>query len=131
MNLSVTDPAILFPGISLLFLAYTNRYLTLAQVVRSLTSSSNTHDLASRRAQINNLYLRIALIKYMQACGIVAFLFCLASMVALLKDQQALGGYLFLTSLGTMGISLCLSLLEILRSGVSLRLELKRFAEEE
>ena len=127
MNLSVTDPAILFPGISLLFLAYTNRYLTLAQVVRSLTSSSNTSDLRNRRAQINNLYLRIALIKYTQALGIVAFLFCLGSMIALLYVKQSLGEYLFVASLAIMSLSLVIALVEILRSGVSLRLELKRF----
>lgn len=127
MNLSVTDPAILFPGISLLFLAYTNRYLTLAQVVRSLTSPTNTLDVSSRKAQISNLYLRIALIKYMQANGIVSFLLCLGSMVSLLQQMQALGEYLFLASLGFMALSLVLALLEILRSGVSLRLELKRF----
>jgi hypothetical protein len=127
MNLSVTDPAILFPGISLLFLAYTNRYLTLAQVVRSLTSAKNTGDLSNRRAQIANLYLRISLIKYMQACGIVAFLLCLGSMISLLYVEQSVGEYLFIGSLVVMSLSLVVALVETLRSGVSLRLELKRF----
>ena len=39
MNLNITDPAFLFPGISLLFLAYTNRYMALASIVRKLNSN--------------------------------------------------------------------------------------------
>lgn len=130
INLSITDPAILFPGISLLFLAFTNRYLTLAAVIRSLTSAEKKMDRANRQAQIANLYLRISLIKYMQACGVVAFLLCLASMLALLFEHQNVGEVLFVTSLCVMAISLILALIEILRSGVSLRLELNRYASE-
>ena len=130
MNLSITDPAILFPGISLLFLAFTNRYLTLAAVIRSITSSDKKFDRANRQAQIANMYLRISLIKYMQGCGVIAFLLCLASMMALLFSYQLLGEVLFVLSLCVMFASLILALVEILRSGVSLRLELHRYASE-
>lgn len=130
MNLSVTDPAILFPGISLLFLAFTNRYLTLAAVIRSLTSEKQPTDQINRQAQIENLYLRIELIKYMQACGVIAFLLCVLSMLALLYKQQSLGELVFIASLIIMFVSLVLALVEILRSGVSLKLELNRFAQQ-
>ena len=36
MDLSLTTPALLFPAISLLLLAYTNRFLTLANLIRDL-----------------------------------------------------------------------------------------------
>lgn len=126
MNLSITDPAFLFPGISLLFLAYTNRYLALAGIVRSLNNNIETQDIENRIKQIDSLHVRILLIKYMQAFGVVAFLFCIFSMFALISQQQNVGEILFMSSLGSMTISLLLSLTEVLKSGQSLRIELDR-----
>lgn len=126
MELSITDPAFLFPGISLLFLAYTNRYLALASIVRALNSSFDDVDGQNRVQQIESIHLRILLIKYMQAFGVVAFLFCIFSMLALLYKQQHYGEVLFIASLASMTISLLLSLTEVLKSGQSLKLELDR-----
>ncbi len=126
MNLSVTDPAFLFPGISLLFLAYTNRYLALAGIVRALNQGIDEQDIANRAKQIESIHVRILLIKYMQAFGVVAFLFCIFSMLALMSGQQRSGEVLFMGSLASMSISLLLSLTEVLKSGQSLKLELDR-----
>ncbi len=126
MTLSITDPAFLFPGISLLFLAYTNRYLALASIVRSLNTSFDDQDGENRVKQIESIHLRILLIKYMQAFGVVAFLFCIFSMFALISEQQDSGEILFIFSLVAMTISLFLSLIEVLKSGQSLKIELDR-----
>lgn len=126
MTLSITDPAFLFPGISLLFLAYTNRYLALAGIVRSLNKNIDEDDFQNRIKQIDSLHIRILLIKYMQAFGVVAFLFCIFSMFALISSQQYAGEVLFMSSLASMTISLLLSLIEVLKSGQSLRIELER-----
>jgi Zn-dependent membrane protease YugP len=126
MNLNITDPAFLFPGISLLFLAYTNRYLALASVIRTLnTLAGDTLD-ENREQQISSLHLRIQLIKFMQASGVVAFLLCVLSMLALIWNQQTTGEVLFVSSLIFMIISLLLSLTEVLKSGQSLKIELNR-----
>lgn len=126
MNLSITDPAFLFPGISLLFLAYTNRYLALANIIRALNSSVDEHDVNNRIEQIRSLHLRIVLIKYMQAFGVLAFLFCVLAMLCLMFDEQHTGEVLFVGSLVCMVLSLSLSLTEILQSGKSLKIELDR-----
>ncbi len=126
MTLSITDPAFLFPGISLLFLAYTNRYLALASIVRALNTSFNDDDSHNRVKQIKAIHVRILLIKYMQAFGVLAFLFCIFSMFALISGKQNHGEVLFMTSLVAMTISLCLSLVEVLKSGQSLKIELDR-----
>lgn len=126
MTLSITDPAFLFPGISLLFLAYTNRYLALAGIVRSLNKDINDEDASNRAQQIQSLHLRITLIKYMQAFGVVAFLFCVFAMLGLMFEQQHTGEVLFISSLAAMIISLLLSLTEVLQSGKSLKIELDR-----
>ncbi len=126
MTLSITDPAFLFPGISLLFLAYTNRYLALANIVRALNSHVHEQDSANLSKQIESLHLRIVLIKYMQALGVLAFMFCVLSMLAVMIEKQQASIVLFIGSLSCMLISLILSLAEILKSGQSLKLELDR-----
>lgn len=126
MNLSITDPAFLFPGISLLFLAYTNRYLALASIVRKL----NDHDIndinENREKQIESLHLRILLIKYMQVFGVLAFLCCVTTIMMLIFTLDKIALVLFISSLSFMMVSLLLSLTEILQSGKSLRIELDR-----
>lgn len=126
MNLNLTDPAFLFPGISLLFLAYTNRYLALANIIRSLNSNTDDRDSENRTKQIRSLHLRIILIKYMQAFGVLAFLLCVLAMMFLMFAQQNIGEALFVGSLLCMIISLSLSLTEIMKSGQSLKIELNR-----
>ena len=126
MLLNITDPAIMFSGISLLFLAYTNRYLALSSVVRTLNKDLKKDDGPNRIKQIRNLHLRIILIKYMQAFGVLSFMFCVFAMLMLFWSKQSLGEAFFITSLVTMVISLVLSLIEILMSGQSLKMELER-----
>jgi len=126
MTLSVTDPAFLFPGISLLFLAYTNRYLALASIVRELNKVDSAELSENRGKQIESLHTRILLIKYMQVFGVLAFLSCVLAMFALIFSLQNAGQILFLGSLCCMTASLILSLSEILKSGQSLRIELDR-----
>lgn len=135
MTLSITDPAFLFPGISLLFLAYTNRYLALAGIIRALNSNAplaqqDEQQQNNRARQIGSLHQRIQLIKYMQAAGVVAFLLCVLAMLALIWEQQALGEILFVGSLLFMIVSLLLSLTEVLKSGQSLKIELDRTADQ-
>jgi lipopolysaccharide/colanic/teichoic acid biosynthesis glycosyltransferase len=128
MILNITDPAIMFPGISLLFLAYTNRYLSLASVIRALNKdikNNDEHDI-NMAQQIQKLNLRIRLIKYMQAFGVLAFLFCVFSMLMLMWELQLMGEIFFVASLVAMTISLVVSLIEILKSEQSLRIELDR-----
>ena len=126
MTLNIVDPAFLFPGISLLFLAFTNRYMTLASIIRTLNTYIDKEEDANRIEQIRSLHLRIILIKYMQACGVIAFLFCIFSMLSIFLQSQTSAKTLFVSSLLFMAIALILSLIEILQSGQSLKIELDR-----
>ncbi len=126
MTLNITDPAIMFSGISLLFLAYTNRYLALANVIRTLNRDIKSQDKKNHIAQLQNLHTRTNLIKYMQAMGVISFLFCIASMIMLYWQFQHFGEISFIFSLVAMVISLIISLVEILISGGSLKMELER-----
>ena len=126
MTLNLTDPAILFPGISLLFLAYTNRYLTLAGIIRSLNQKVNEPDSTNLREQIRSLHLRVQLIKYMQASAVLAFICCISSMVSLVIASEAISASFFFASLVILMVSLLMAFTEILLSGASLRMELNR-----
>lgn len=113
--MDITTPALLFPAISLLLLAYTNRFLTLAQVIRQLHASGDRKAPIVRR-QIPGLKRRIVLIKYMQGFGVVSFLLCALAMLAFFWRATALGQALFGISIATLAVSLVLSLFEVLIS---------------
>lgn len=126
MTLNISDPAILFPGISLLFLAYTNRYLAIANIIRQLNKVIDEHYDENRELQIQGLLFRIKLIRYMQLFGILAFIFCTASISALLLDFELFGRLAFGASIASMFVSLCMSFLEVAKSGDGLRIEIER-----
>ncbi len=111
--MNLTEPAILFGSISLLLLAYTNRFLALASLVRTLNKSQ---DEVGLQQQIDNLRRRISLIKNMQAYGILSFLLCTLSMFAIFLEEVTAGEILFGVSVVVLLISLTLSLWEIVIS---------------
>jgi hypothetical protein len=124
-TLQVTTPALLFPAISLLFLAYTNRFLALAQLIRQLHANYQSigADIVVG-GQIENLRKRIVLIKVMQAFGVIAFILCSASMFLLFHGRHLAGEYVFGASILSLLISLLVSLYEILISTKAIELEL-------
>ncbi len=112
-DLSLTTPALLFPAISLLLLAYTNRFLVLSQLIRELHHQhSQTYSEITKR-QIFNLKKRLKLIKWMQIFGVFSFLLCTLSMACLFLIQIEMGAIAFGISLVSMCISLGLSLYEV------------------
>jgi hypothetical protein len=123
-NMTLTTPALLFPAISLLLLAYTNRFLTLAQVIRQLHpgKSGPVTELAMR--QLGGLKRRIGLIKLMQGFGVMSFLLCALSMFALFMELQTAGKVLFGLSLLALAVSLLVSLWEVLVSTEALNIVL-------
>ncbi|WP_269542014.1 DUF2721 domain-containing protein [Cerasicoccus fimbriatus] len=124
--IEVTTPAILFPAVSLLMLAYTNRFLALAKIVRDLAGQLIEHDDESLRRQIDNLELRLTLIKWMQALGILSLLSCLMSILAVHTELQMLGEALFGLSILLLFASLSVCLREVLLAGNALKVVLEK-----
>lgn len=122
--MNLTTPALLFPAISLLLLAYTNRFLTLAQVIRQLNASTD-RAAALVQCQLPGLKRRIALTQYMQGFGVFSFLLCALSMFALFLDAELPGKWLFGASILSLTLSLVLSLVEVLISTEALSLVVK------
>jgi hypothetical protein len=113
MELTLTTPALLFPAISLLLLAYTNRFLTLANLIRELHRSYKTNPEDVIIAQLSNLRYRVSLIRNMQIFGVLAFFGCVLSMFFLFAGQPIAGKFSFGASLLLLMVSLAISLREV------------------
>ena len=130
MDMTITTPSLLFPAISLLMLAYTNRFVTLASVIRQLSKLENASSLDIVIRQIENLRLRMSVIRLMQAFGVLSFVFCTLSMFALLLQFILPGTYLFAVSLILLVISLLFSFYEVNISNNAINIELEKFDQE-
>lgn len=131
MTLQIETPALLFSATSLILLAYTNRFLTIAQIVRGLKKNYDENHTKTILLQIKNLNLRLSLIRYMQLFGVLCLFLSVFAMFCLFFQQQILGVYLFAASLLCLLASLGISFWEISISVTALRLHLSDLEEKE
>jgi uncharacterized membrane protein YfcA len=124
MKLSLTTPAVLFSAISLLLLAYTNRFLTIAKLVRTLHTKYKENRSHIIFGQIKNLRKRIVLIRNMQIFGIISLLLCVVCMFLLYVEYDAVAEIIFGVALLLLIASLALSAREIQISVKALNLHL-------
>jgi len=96
MTLEITTPAVLFPTVSLLLLAYTNRFLALTAIVRQMDSSG---EVEHEFYQVKNLRKRLNYIKKMQYFGVSSLLMCAISMLFLFLQMDFIGKISFGISL--------------------------------
>lgn len=113
MEITLTTPALLFPTVSLLMLAYTNRFLTLATIIRTLRDRYSKDREETLIRQIANLRYRVHLIRNMQIFGVLSLLFCVLSMFALFAGWVFGGQLSFALALILMIVSLGISLREL------------------
>lgn len=119
-ELTLITPTFLFSAISLLLLAYTNRFLSYAQLVRLLKDKYMEDHSALTHAQIMNLRKRLYLTKNMQMLGVGSLLLCVATMFLIYIGCQIISVYVFGLALLLLIISLIISVLEIRISAKSL-----------
>ena len=129
MIVSIETPAILFPAITLLLLAYTNRFLALSQLIRSLHQDYQTINTPKIIEQIKHLRFRLFLIRLMQALGAIAIIFCVLSIMSLLINNKNLGLLFFISSLVFFLGSILSSLIEIMLSTRALTILLSDIEE--
>ncbi len=131
IQISINTPALLFPAITLLMLAYTNRFLALASLIRNLHTKYKQvgEERAIIKEQIQNLKKRLLLVKQMQGSGIISFFLCVLCMLFIFLGYQVMAYSTFGLSLLFLLLSLGLSLNEILISTKALEIELKNMLE--
>jgi hypothetical protein len=130
MQLNIETPALLFSATTLILLAYTNRFLTIAQLIRELKKSYNKEENKNILLEIKNLNLRLSLIRYMQLMGVLCLFLSVFAMLVLFLGYQLMGIYLFSSSMLCLLISLGLSFWEISISVNALRLHLGDLIDE-
>jgi hypothetical protein len=109
MLLTIETPALLFSATSLILLAYTNRFLTIAQIVRGLKKTYDEKENKSILIEIENLNLRLSLIRYMQLAGVLSLFLSVFAMLILFFEQQLAGIIVFGNSLLSLLVSLGIS----------------------
>ncbi len=129
MTLEITTPALLFPAISLLLLAYTNRFLTTGQLIRGLRANVKNGKSMYIKEQIKNFKKRMGLIKWMQIFGALSLLICTISMFFLFLENELIGKITFVCSLISMVTSLTICIIEIYISTIALKFELRGLEE--
>lgn len=124
-ELTLTTPALLFSAVSLILLAYTNRFLSYAQLVPTLKEQHLQHPSKVTRAQIDNLRRRLHLTRTMQALGVSSLFLCVVTMFLLYVGLVLLSAYVFGLALLLLIASLGVSLWEIQISVKALEIHLK------
>ena len=124
MELTMTTPAILFPTISLLLLAYTNRFVAIGNRIRTLHMQYKEKKNKLILIQIKILRLRIRLIRDLQVVGIFSFFLCVLTVILIFEEFQAAAKYIFTSSLVLLMISFGLSAWEIIISTKALNIQL-------
>ena len=127
--LDLTTPSLLFSAISLILLAYTNRFLSYASVVRALKEKhQQTHD-PKDIAQIANLRKRLYLT--MQILGILSLLLCVIAMFFIYVSWQVFAAWIFGIALLLLAASLCVCIWEINISVKALEIHLEDISSKE
>ena len=130
LEININTPALLFPAITLLMLAYTNRFLSLASLVRKLHDEYHRGEKEKNiLSQITNIRSRLNLIRYMQGFGIMSFLCCVLCMYVIFRGWMIIAHWIFAGSLIFLLASIVLSLIEINKSTKAIELELSDIEE--
>jgi hypothetical protein len=127
---TLTTPALLFSAISLILLAYTNRFVAYTAVIRNLYKQYMENKSTVLKGQIENLRRRLYLIRTMQIFGVISLFLCVVTMFLIFIGWKLIAAYMFGTALILLCISLAVSLLEIQISVKSMELHLSNMQED-
>ena len=122
---TITTPAVLFPAISLLILAYMNKFLAITTLIRKLKDKYIQDEDENLLPQIRNLRRRMIIIRNMQWLAVFALFLSVLSMYFIFENQLFTAKNLFVAGMIFLMFSLFLSLREIHLSVVAIGLELK------
>lgn len=123
-ELTLITPTFLFSAVSLILLAYTNRFLAYTSLVRNLKVKYMENKSSVTKAEIENLKKRLKLTRLMQLYGVASLLLCVATMFLIYIGLQTVSAVIFAVALLFLIISLALSVWEINISSKSIQIHL-------
>lgn len=126
MDFNITTPALLFSAISLWMLAFTNRFLAVANLVRQFVAQYTEHPDQGIKKQLDNFRIRLLLIKYTQFFGVLSFFLCVLCMLLIFTSNILIAEILFAASLIVLMASIAVSMYEVFISIGALKLELEK-----
>ncbi len=126
---TLTTPALLFSAISLILLAFTNRFVAYTQVVRNLHKQYIESPTTVLKGQIFNLRKRLYLIRTMQILGVTSLFLCVITMFLIFIGSAILGAWIFGVALLLLCASLAISIWEIQISVKALEIHLSSMGE--
>ncbi len=128
IDIAITTPALLFPAITILFLAYSNRFLTIATRIREKHEVFNKTHSPIAHKQIISFRRRIRFILAMELFGVLGIISCTVTMGLIFFGLQSQGNSVFAVSIGFIILSLLASICELLLSTKALNIELEDMA---
>ena len=130
MEFTLQTPTLLFSAISLLMLAYTNRFVVIANLIRELYTQHTNQPSDITFAQLVNLRKRMRIIRNMQVFGGLSFFFSVLSLLLILLEQSQFAQTMFAFSVVLLLVSLVLLLMELQISVNALNIQLKDFDQK-
>ena len=124
MNIEITTPALLFPAITILFLAYSNRFLTIATRIREKHELFNKTQSPIAQKQIVSFRQRLRFIVAMEMFAVLGIISCTVAMGFIFYGLQQAGNFAFATSILFIILSLLASIVELIFSTKALNIEL-------
>ena len=128
-ELTLATPSLLFSAVSLIMLAYTNRFISYAQLVRGLAMDYIEHPTIDLQNQIDNLRKRLYLIRMMQILGIFSLFLCVITMLLIYVGMHSVAVYIFGLRMFSLVASLGVSINEIMISVKALEIHLGKIEE--
>lgn len=129
-ELTLVTPSIMFSAVSLVMIAYTNRFLTYTQVIRTLAADYAANPSEKQVRQIENLRTRLHMIRLMQILGITSLFLCVISTFLIYIGLQMAAAWIFGIALLSMIISLAISIAEIQISVKALDIQLDNIGKK-
>lgn len=130
MELTISTPALLFSTVSLLMIAFTNRFLAISSLIRDLHNKFRTNPEDVYVGQIKNLHKRLYLIRNIQVFAVLSLLLSAICMFAIFQNNQLIARYLFGFALLLQIVALLISVWEISISIKALGIELSDMEQE-
>ena len=128
--LNISTPALVFPALSVLMLAYTNKFIAISKRIRSLHAEHIANPNRNIKNQIDILNKRITYIRNMQISALSGFSVNILSMLFIFLELNNFAIILFVIGIMLVFTSLIICILEIYTSSQVMSILLEEYSQD-
>lgn len=125
MEFTLTTPTVLFPAVTVMLLVYTNRFISISNLIRDLKKQYDSEPSESIILQIQSLRRRVLLMRNMQWLAVLTLFLSVISIFCIFESRPELAKKIFVVGMVSLIASLFLSLREIHLSINAIDIEMK------